>query len=138
MAQDGDATTEYEAEIKKAEYSEGQEYEFVADIRVHLHNPDGEDVLVVRTYQARPKYDDLVSAENHVHEHAAYWWPDAVPANGDSSFASADHDWPPAADLDDDDALLEECIESATYDPVAEIDGLKFRNERIQQKLTGE
>jgi hypothetical protein len=135
MAQDNDATAECEAEITKADYSEGGEFEFVADVRVHLHNPDGKDVAVLRTYKARPKHDGLVASEDHVHEHVDYWWTDDYPANGDHPFADAGTDWPPNADLEDNDALLKECVESATFDPVAELDGLKSRDGRIRQKL---
>lgn len=135
MAQDSDATTEYKAEVTKAEYRETDDWEFVANVRVNLHNPEGADVAVTRTYKARPRYDDLVHNEDHVHEFAAYWWPDAYPANGDSPFTDASHDWEPVADLSDDDALLEECIENATFDPHAELNSLKSRGEHVRRKL---
>lgn len=116
--------TDHSAELIKSEYSETDEWEFRAEVRVRLHNPDGKDVVAVRTYKARPKYDDLVSNEAHVQEHTAYWWPDSYPANGDSPFTDASTDWEPSADLSDDDALLEECVEAATYDAGAELDSL--------------
>lgn len=124
-----------EAEVVEAEYRESDEFEFRADIRVRLHNPDGRDVIAVRTYKARPKHDELVSDEDRVQEFTAYWWPDAFPSDGDSSFADADADWEPVAELNDDEALLEECVENATYDAAAELDGLKDRSDRIRQKL---
>ena len=115
----------YEAEVTEAEYSEGEEFEFRADVRVLLHNPDGSDVVAVRTYKARPKYDGLVSNESHVQEYVAYWWPDAYPAEGDRPFHDASDAWKPVADLNDDDALLKECVEhNATYDPNAELDSI--------------
>jgi len=119
--------TDHEAEVVKAEYSETDEWGFRADVRVRLHNPDGSDVVAVRTYKARPKFDDLVSNEDHVHAYVAYWWPDSYPAEGDGPFHDANLDWKPAADLDDDDALLEECVEeNATFDPHAQLDGLAY------------
>jgi hypothetical protein len=123
------------AEVVKADYSEGGEFEFRADVRVRLHNPDGNDVMVLRTYQARPKYDDLVRNEDHIHMHADYWWPNSYPSKGDSPFADQRHGWKPGADLNDDDALLEECIKSATFDPTAELDSLAHRDDRLRKKL---
>ena len=129
--------TDHKAEVIEAEYSETDEWGFRADVRVKLHNPSGTDVVAARTYKARPKYDGLVSNENHIHEHVAYWWPDAHPAEEDGPFDDADADWKPVADLNDDDALLEECVEeNATFDPHAELDSLAFNaSKRRQEKL---
>jgi hypothetical protein len=124
------------AEVLNADYREGDEFEFRADVRVRLHNPDGSDVIAVRTYKARPKFDDLVWNEDHVHEFVAYWWPKSYPSQGDKPFTDKSDYWPPAADLNDD-ALLEECVESATYDAAAELDGLKSRRDRLRRKLEG-
>jgi hypothetical protein len=122
-------------EVTKADYRESDEFEFRAGVRTRLHNPDGSDVVTVRTYKARPKFDDLVSDEDHIHEFVAYWWPDSYPSQGDSPFTDSSHDWEPGADLNDDDALLEECIDSATYDPAAELDSLTHGKDYLRQKI---
>jgi len=125
------------AEVVKADYREGDEFEFRADVRTEIYNPEGSDVVTIRTYTARPKFDDLVSNEDHVHEFVAYWWPNSYPSQGDSPITDQSHDWKPGADLHDDDALLEQCVESATYDPAAELDSLKDRRGRVRRKLEG-
>lgn len=125
----------YTAEIIKAEYTEGSEFEFRANIRVKIHNPHGEDVSVYWTYLAGPKYDDLVKNEGHVQRHGEYWWPDAIPANGDNPLTDQQNDWRPNADLDDHDALLEECKINATLEPEVQIEFLKNQNDHIKQKL---
>jgi len=124
-------------ELVKADSREGDEFEFRADVRTRIHNPDGSDVVSVRTYKACPKFDDLVSNEAHVHEFVNYWWPNSYPSQGDNPFTDAGHDWRPGADLNDDDALLQECVESATYDPAAELEGLKGRSDRVRRTLEG-
>jgi curved DNA-binding protein CbpA len=135
---DNDRSESPTAELVKSDYSEGDEFEFRADIRVRIHNPDGLNVVAVRTYKARPRADDLVSNEDHVHEFAAYWWPNSYPRDGDRPFTDASHDWKPSSDLNDDDALFEECVEIATYDAAAELDSLKSRSDRWRRKIEGE
>lgn len=126
---------EYRAEIINAEYTEGEEFDFRAYIWVKLHNPHGKDVSVIRTYQADPKYDDLVKKEEYVHSYAEYWWPDAVPANGDAPFTDQRYAWRLRIDIDDHDALLEACIENATLDAEIEIENLKNRKDRFRERL---
>jgi len=116
------ATATYD--VLSVEQSDSLEWDFRADIRVRINNPDGDDVIALRTYKARPKYADLVADDKAVHEHTAYWAPDAYPANGDRPFASSSHNWRPNADLDDDEALIEECRSAATVDAQAELDGV--------------
>ena len=137
MAQNN-ATEKPSAEVKKTEVGETSEWGFYADVRVRISNPDGKDVVSLRTYKARPMHDDLVSDEDAVQESIAYWWPDDYPSQGDSPFADGGADWQPVAGLDDDDALLDECVESATYDPAAELDALTHRSESIRKKLESE
>lgn len=115
---------EYKAELLESEYRESDEWQFRADIRVRLHNPNGSDVIAVRTCKARPKYNDLVDNGSFAYEHTAYWWPESYPSQGDSPFATFSTSWRPASDIDDDDALMDECLDSATHDPEAEIDSL--------------
>jgi len=122
MTTDNSETATYD--VTQSDYSDSREWEFRADIRVRINNPDGDDVVAVRTYKARPKHDDLVSAENHVYEHTNSWATDAYPANGDSPFSESSHSWNPVADLKDDDALFEECLEAATLDAEAELEAL--------------
>lgn len=135
MTQVNTNEAEYRVEIIKAEYSEGVEFNFRADIRVKLYNPHGENVIVYRTYHAGPKYDDIVRNEEHIYSHADYWWPNAKPTNGDIPFFDQNYDWRPGIDLDDYDALLEECIKNATIDPQLEIEILKNQSDRFQQRL---
>lgn len=138
--------SDHSAEVLKSDVSEGREWEFVAKVRVRLHNPDGDDVVVLCTYQARPKFDDLTDQENAVHETRKYWWPDSYPKEGDSAFFDSMATWDPGADLDDDEALLEECVEhNATHDPTAVFDMLlnlnnsdRRGNRRVRERLTGE
>jgi len=111
-------------DVTKSEYDDSREWGFRADIRVRITNPDGDDVVAVRTYKARPKPDDLVADEDHVHEFTAYWETDAYPANGDSPFSDSNHNWEPVADINDDEAIFEECLEAATVDAQAELDSL--------------
>lgn len=125
-------------ELTRAEYTDGREWEFVADVRATLHNPDGEDVGVLFTYKARPKHDGLTDREDYVQEDVGYWWPDARPADGDGPFYDTFVAWPPNADLDDDDALLEECKETATHDAAATLDMLKAQGGTITARLTGD
>lgn len=125
--------TDYDIEVTKAEYREENEWEFVADVRTRIHNPDGSDVVTLRSFKARPKYDDLVHKEDHVHEHTEYWWPNSYPSQGDSPFKDSGVSF--EADLSDDDELLEECIEAATLDPAAELDAIAYDNERWAKKL---
>jgi hypothetical protein len=113
-------------DVTKSEYDDSREWEFHADIRVRITNPDGDDVVAVRTYKARPKFDDLVADEDHVHEFTAYWETGSYPANGDSPFSDSDHDWEPSADIAADEALFEECLEAATLDAQVELDVLDW------------
>jgi len=111
-------------EVTRSEYDDSREWGFRADIHVRITNPDGNDVVGVRTYKARPKFDDLVSDEDHIHEFTAYWETDAYASNGDSPFTDASVDWEPVADINDDEALFEECLKAATVDAQAELDAL--------------
>lgn len=129
-------TTECRAEVVKAECSESREWGFVADIRIRLRNPDGKDVVALRTYKTQPKHDGLVGAEQDVHEDTKYWWPDAYPANGDTPFASQSSNWRPNSE--GEDALLQECVEIATHDPEIELQTLKHRGRSVRQKLEGD
>jgi hypothetical protein len=130
--------SDYEAEVIKAEYSEGAEWEFRADVRIRLHNPEGDDVIVRRTYQARPKFDGVTGKEDQVHEYAGYWWPEAKEQEGDGVFFDHRIEWTPSADLNDDESLLEECVYSATFDPQEEVKCLKENcSERFGERLSG-
>jgi uncharacterized protein YcgI (DUF1989 family) len=117
-----DDSTTYD--VTQSEYDDSHEWGFRADIRVRITNPDGDDVIAVRTYKARPKFDDLVADEDHVFEHTDYWETNAYPANGDRPFSDSTHDWEPVADIIDDEALFEECLEAATLDAQAELESL--------------
>lgn len=129
-------TDDAQAELLSKKLIDNHEWEFDARVRVRLHNPDGEDVIVLRTYQARPKFDDLTSDPEKVHEYAGYWWPDSYSSEGDGPFTDALVDWEPAADLEDDDALLAECVEeNALYDPAAELDALRHNLGQTRRRL---
>jgi len=110
--------------VIESEYDETLEWGFRADIRVRITNPTGDDVVAVRTFKARPKYDDLTGDPDHIHEFIAYCEPDAYPANGDQPFTTASTDWKPGADIDDDEALFKMCLTAATMDAQAELDSL--------------
>lgn len=128
----------YGAEVTRESVDEGREWEFVADVRVLISNPDGSDVVAMHTYKARPKFDDLTSQPEAVHQTTKYWWPDSYPAQGDSAFYDSMSEWEPVADIEDDDALLEECRdENATFDPQALIDGLAY-DTKHEEKLRGD
>lgn len=116
----GNRMAETEIEVTKAEYRETDEWEFRADVRTKLHNPSGSDIVVLRSYKYGPKYDDLVRKENHVHEHVEYWWPNSYPSQGDSCFFDTLTDWE-VTDFEDDDDLLNKCVEMATIDPPADV-----------------
>lgn len=103
---------------------EGHEWEFVARVRIKLSHPELRDIVVSRSYKARPKFDDITHTPEKVHEHTDYWWADAIPSQGDGTFGDASADWKPNADLDDDKALWSECRYSATYDPAAELESI--------------
>jgi len=103
----------------------GWEWDTPKTERDDIHNPDGEDVVSVRTYKARPKYDDLTHEPCNVHEHVMYWWPDSYPDQGDKPLTDTDVSWEPVAEVTDDKALFEECLDSATYDPMVEVESLR-------------
>jgi hypothetical protein len=128
--------SEQKAEVLKAEYREAHEFEFLANVRVRLYNPNGKDVIAFRTYQARPKYDGLLEHEDHVYVDVEYRWPEVHPSQGGPFWDAYDH-WEPSADLNDDDALLKELVEEhATLDPIAELDAIAYSaSEQIETKL---
>lgn len=129
--------SDYGAEVIRAEYNEVIEWEFRAGVRIRLRNPEGDDVIAVRRYQARPKFDDLTRNEGQVHEYAGHWWPEAKEQEGDGVFFDHMIEWTPR-DLNDDEALLDECVYSATLDPQAEIEGLEENcSQRIVNRLSG-
>lgn len=117
--------------INSGQYEEA-EWEFVATTRARLHNPNGDDVIAIRTFKAGPKFDDLTDAEDAVHEHTNYWWPDAYPGQGDGPFTDSDAMWEPACDIDDHDTLFDECVESAVHDPTAVLDMLQHRTRNLR------
>lgn len=136
---DGSGEQTAAADVLDTKVAETDEWAFHASIRVRLRNPDGDDVVALKKYRARPKYDDLTSAPDKVHESTTYWWTDAYPANGDGPFWDASHEWESVADLSDGNALLDECLENATFDPRAELDTLVHNApDRIATQLQGE
>ena len=82
-----------------------------------------------------PKDDRLTDKPNYVHEHKKYWWENSYPANGDSPFTDSNHEWEPSSELGSD-KIVDECIESATYDPEATLEMLRDRlHPRNEDKL---
>jgi len=126
-------------ELKKAEYDESDGWGFVADVRVGLHNPDGEDVGILHTYKHGPKHDDMVSDEQAVHQTTRWWFSGDRPADGDGPFYEQSHSWGHFEDPDHD-ALLEECVnDNALYDPEMELDALRQNVfGRAKRRLTGD
>lgn len=122
-------------EITYQYYSPSEEWEFRADIRCVLHNPTGDDVVAVRTYKARPKYDELVHNEDSIHEHTSYWWTGADIWEGDGPFTDAQSEWEPSATITDDEALMDECLMNATYDPMTELESLRQNLQQNQRLL---
>jgi hypothetical protein len=136
-----DATEEPTFELKKAEYGENGGWEFVADVRVRLHNPAGEDVVALHTYQFGPKHDDLVSDEHAVHQETRWWFSSDRPADGDGPFRQQTPlCWGHFEDPDHD-ALLDECVEyNALHDPQAVLETLIHQvrdHGRAKRRLTG-
>jgi len=128
-----DTTGEPTFDLRKAEFNETDEWAFVADVRVRLHNPDGEDVVVLHTYKYGPKHDDLVGGEQAVHQIAEYWFADDRSADGDRPFSTQTLSWGEFDDPDHD-ALLDECVEhSALYDPEATLDALRHNVRDLSQ-----
>jgi hypothetical protein len=134
-----DDTEEPTFNLRKAEFSETDEWAFVADVRVRLHNPDSEDVSVLHEYQFGPKHDDLVSDERAVHQSTKYWFVDDRPADGDRPFWTQTLSW---GEFDDPDygSLLDECVEhNALHDPEATLDALRHNvrdHSRAEDRLT--
>jgi len=126
QTQTDDATDDAPSfELKKAEYEESDGWEFVADVRVGLHNPEGEDVGVLHTYQFGPKHDDMVSDEQAVHQTTRWWFSGDRPADGDLPFHEQSYSWGHFEDPDHD-ALLDECVnDNALHDPEVELDALQ-------------
>jgi hypothetical protein len=139
-ARENDATDETNpqspmSEVLEADHQENEEYEFYATIRTRLHNPNGSDVITLRIYKARPKCDRLVPDEDLIYSSVSYWWVDTYPSQGDTPLKEHTPKWRPIADLDDDDALLKECIEAATFEPKGELESLRGLSDRIRRKL---
>jgi len=138
--QTDDATDDEPAfELKKAEFRETDEWEFVADVRVRLHNPAGEDVAALHTYKYGPKHDRLVNDEQAVHQTTDWWFSTDRPADGDSPVWDQILSWG-SFDDPDYDALLDECVEhNALYDPVATLDTLRHNvrdHSAVKRRLT--
>jgi len=137
--QTDDATEAPTFDLRKAEFNETDEWAFVADVRVRLHNPDGEDVSVLHTYKYGPQYDDLVSDEQAVHQTTKYWFADDRPADGDGPFWTQRLSWGKFDDPNHD-ALLDECVEhNALHDAVATLDALRDNvrdHSQANQRLT--
>lgn len=110
------------AEILDVDRRDSDEWEFDAHIRVRVDNPLGDDVVLTHTFRARPEYDDITSKEDEIHQYTAFWDPDARPGQGDGPFTGTDVEWRPAADLDDDEELLEECKDAAVANPAGVLD----------------
>jgi len=126
QTQTDEATDEPTFELKKAEFHETDEWEFVADVRVRLHNPDGEDVAALHTYRFGPKHADLVSNERAVHQETRWWFSTDRPADGDRPFRQQTPLCWGHFDDPDYDALLDECVEhNALHDPRAVLETLR-------------
>lgn len=110
-------------EVTRKECRETDEWGFRADITVRINNPDGEDIVAVRTYKAHPKHDDLVDDDELVYESNEYWNADGQ-IDEERSITDMNASWPPVADIDDDAALMQECGETATEFLDAELESV--------------
>lgn len=102
-----------------------QEWEWTAEIRVRIEHPELRDIVAIKSYRARPKFDDITSEPGHVHEHVKYWFADDYPSQGDTPFKSASHSWD-VDYVDDDAALFGGAKAAATADPQAELEMLVY------------
>lgn len=126
-------------ELVRGEFDETHSWEFMADVRVRLHNPRGEDVAALHTYRFGPKHDRLVADDQAVHQTTRWWFSTDRPADGDRPFWDQALSWGYFEDPDHDE-LLEECVnEDALYDPEASLDALQQNvrdNSQAKSRLT--